>query len=90
MMMRNTLRTMIKKNVDAGNAIKRRNLNLKNTKRFVTHSFENSNSNHQIINGIGLASAFGSVTTIVAMLPLDEFKQKDPNNVCYHRHLHPR
>ena len=90
-MTRNAFQTMIKKNINTGNAtIKRRNVTLKNTKKFVTHSFENSNSNHQIINAIGLASAFGSVSAIVAMSPLDELTQIDPNNVCYHRHLHPR
>lgn len=53
-------------------------------------SLKNYNSNHELINAVGLAGAFASVTSIIAILPLDELRQKDPNNFCYHRHLHPR
>ena len=35
---------------------------------------------HQITHAAG----------VIALLPLDEFEKLDPENVCYHRHLHPR
>lgn len=45
---------------------------------------------NQLIHGIGVVGALMSVTAMVALSPLDEFEKVDPENVCYHRHLHPR
>jgi flagellar motor component MotA len=45
---------------------------------------------NQLIHGMGVAGALMSVTAMVALSPLDEFEKVDPDNVCYHRHLHPR
>ena len=45
---------------------------------------------NQFIHGVGVVGALMSVTAMVALSPLDEFEKVDPENVCYHRHLHPR
>ena len=45
---------------------------------------------HQITHAAGVVGALMLISAIIALLPLDEFEKLDPENVCYHRHLHPR
>lgn len=45
---------------------------------------------YPIVSAVGILGAFIAVTAAVAVSPLDEFEKIDKNNICYHRHLHPR
>ena len=47
-------------------------------------------SKSQVINAMGLVGAFGAITGVLAMAPLDEFERIEKKNVAYHHHLHPR
>lgn len=44
----------------------------------------------KVFHKIGILSAFGAVTGVVMMSPLEEFEKVERNNGAYHHHLHPR
>jgi hypothetical protein len=41
-------------------------------------------------HALGLVVAFGGITGIISLAPLDEFEKIEKKNAAYHHHFHPR